>query len=571
MATSKFNVNTSKKSKEKRTLKPEDFISKELPKGLTPFQREQLQKGKKVFATLKRPFEARKDFFPHIIPKVDDLAKSSVRNDIIENLVRLKIRPNVKEASEFLNDFIKFLDTGKRQNSIISYLVKTGQAKTEAEALANLQRFRKRTIKRQGSLEYSRQVDLPFYDPDPARVLPSFVTTQAKRLTEIERFGQENEEINKLINKIRIEGGDADFARKAVDRIMNIINDNSPSVKVSQLLRTWQGFKLGLSAIPNASQGVLNSLLAADLRATFVGVSSIFKKYGKRLGLESGATLDSVIQETIKNVGSNNQFLSKFLKTVGFTVTERFNRIIAANAGADYGKRLFNVLLKNSTNKRARRFLGQMGIDVETALKRGNLDGDDILLIAKKFTNLTQFRSRPQDLPLFASSEAGKVFFQFKNFIYGQTRLVYRETVEELRSGDYSRAVRNTLLLATVFPLTGEIIKDVRSVVTGRKRDTKGLERYFEDIAQVGALGFFADALEAGRFGSGTELLVGPTIGEGGQIIDILGRPNRDKNISKFLLKRIPLLGQILGQRVYPSNIPKKSGIMPTGGNMFDL
>lgn len=539
--------------KQKRTVIPDE----PLPKGLTPFQRQSLGEGKKVFATLKKPFEQRSNYYPHQIPDVEQLAKGKVRKDIVENLVRQKISATPEEAKLFIDDYVNYIETGAKKDSLVKYMSNTGQATDEAEALMKLQRYRQRTIKRQGSLEYARDVDLPFYDPDPARVLPKHVSSTSQRLEQIKNFGQDDQEINKLINEIRKEGGDADTVRYSVDRILGKINDRPQVAKASQLLRTLQGFKLGLAAIPNASQGVLNSLLKGDLRAVGYGLGKAFTKSGRQFALKSGATLESTLQESMRESGSASKVLGKFLKATGFSATEKFNRTLAANAGKSYGQRLIKKVLKNPADKTVRGRLTELGINVDEALKRGFND-DDVLMVAKKFTDITQFRSRPQDLPLFASSPEGKVFFQFKNFIYGQTRLLHNVTIKELKAGNYGRAVRNVIILGSIFPLAGEAIADLRAVVTGRKRDTKGLKRYFENIAQVGAMGMLMDTLQAGKYQRGVGSLVGPTLDEAGQLINIAGGENKGKNLAKYATKRLPLIGQIIGNRAFPTKEAKK-------------
>ena len=537
--------------KERVTLKPGEVK----PKGITPLQFVKLSTGQKVPAVIKKPFEARKDFFPHIIPTVKELSSGRVRVDVIENIVRQGKKQNVQEARRFVDDFIDFLESGKRQDSLIKYMVDTGQAANGAEAFTNLQRFRSRTIKRQGSLEFARQADLPFYDPDPARVLPRYFEATSKRLAQIKDFGQNNEVINGLIKKIRDAGGDADTVRTAVDRILYISNAQTTSAKISMILRTIQGFKLGLAAIPNITQGVLNTLLAGDLHAVAVGIAGALNQQGRRFALRSGATLESTIRETLRQVGGEGSILGTFLKATGFSATEKLNRIIAANGGRSYGTRMLARLTRNPNDKRALEIFSEFGINVKAAVERGKLSDDEVLLFAKKFVDITQFRSRPQDLPLFASTPEGKVIFQFKNFIYGQTRLLNRVIVQEFRKGNYGRGVRNLIILSSIFPLTGEAIADIRSLVTGRERKETGLARYFDDIAQVGSLGILMETLRAGQFGKGTEFIVGPTIGDIGELINIAGKKDRLENLGKFLFRRIPVAGQVLKERVLK---PKK-------------
>ena len=533
-----------------------------LPTELTSLQRQKLNEGKAITGRFKVPFEPRANYYPHaqVMP---DLLEGGLKTDIAENIVRLKIKPDLVSANVFIDDYKEFIKSGKKTDSLIKYMVETGQSKNAAEALNNLQRFRQRTIKRQGSLEYSREVDLPFYDPDPSRALPGFVASTSKRLEQIKAFGQGNEVINKLILDIRNSGGDADLARTATDKILNMINESAtPGAKASRFLRTIQGFKLGLAAIPNSTQGVLNSLLYADLRGVAAGIKGLLTRSGREYAQRSGAALESVVREAGRETGA----LSKFLKLVGFSSTEQANRIVASNAGRSYGQRLFNTLIKSPDKVRPARILQELGIDVKKALQAGKLSEDDILMMGKKFSDITQFRSRPQDLPLFASTNTGKVFFQFKSFIYGQTRLLHKATIQEIANKNFGRATRNLLILSTIFPLIGEAIADIRSLITGRERKTKGLARYFEDIGQVGALGILSDTLQAGSYGRGTEFIAGPTFSDVGELINIAGGPNKGKNLGKFLTRKIPIVGSRLSQTFFP----KKKETIPTG-NLLKL
>lgn len=533
-----------------------------LPTELTSLQRQKLGEGKSITGRFKVPFEPRANYYPHaqIMP---DMLEKGLKADVAENIVRLKIKPDIKTAEIFIDDYKEFIKSGKKTDSLIKYMVETGQSKNAAEALNNLQRFRQRTIKRQGSLEYSREVDLPFYDPDPSRALPGFVASTSKRLEQIKEFGQGNEVINKLILDIRNSGGDADLARTATDKILNMINESAtPGAKASRFLRTIQGFKLGLAAIPNSTQGVLNSLLYADLRGVAAGIKGLLTRSGREYAQRSGAALESVVREAGRETGA----LSKFLKLVGFSSTEQANRIVASNAGRSYGQRLFNTLIKSPDKVRPARILQELGIDVKKALQAGKLSEDDILMMGKKFSDITQFRSRPQDLPLFASTNTGKVFFQFKSFIYGQTKLLHKATIQEIANKNFGRATRNLLILSTIFPLIGEAIADIRSLITGRERKTKGLTRYFENIGQVGALGILSDTLQAGTYGRGTEFIAGPTFSDVGELINIAGGPNKGKNLGKFLTRKIPIVGSRLSQTFFS----KKKETIPTG-NLLKL
>lgn len=516
------------------------------------------------------PFVRLANYFPQVIRSVKQLASGEIRKDVIANLVHLGIKPNEASAATFLDDYLAWVDHGGRRDSLIAYLIESGQAATRSKAIAMLDRTQKTTPLRHGSLEFAREVDLPFWDPDPGRVLPHWLAAGSERLESIRVFGQKGDKgdlVQGLIENIREAGGDANYVGKAVERILGKVNDLEKGRRFSAFVRTVQGFKLGLAAIPNATQGALNSLLYGDLQAVGAGFKGILSKEGRKFGMRSGASTDSVLNEMTREVGSEWHPLGMYLKAVGFTATERLNRTFAANAGANWAGRMARRLRLNPRDTFARQALEELGID-PAAVRGGQLTGDQILLAAKKFSDITQFRSRPQDLPLWASHPIGKIFFQFKTFVYGQARLVGRTTVEEMRRGHYGRAARNLLVLATVFPLSGEAIGALRRLITGRKRDPKDetlLLRWWDGMTQSGALGMLGDLFEAITYPAGLlKWGVGPSASQAYDIAEPALRipfakyPMKQAGVfGGAMLKQVPLAGQ-LRRRLLPSVFGEK-------------
>jgi hypothetical protein len=514
---------------------------------------EMLAGGRKV------PFVRLANYFPQVMRSVEQLSSGEIRADVVQNLVHLDAKRDIASARTFLDDYLAWVETGGRRDSLIEHLIQSNQAKTKSEAIALLNRTRKNQPLRHGSLEFAREIDLPFWDPDPARVLPHWVAAVSQRLESIRVFGQKGAKgdlVQGLVEYIREAGGDVQFVEKAVDRMLGKINDLEKGRRVSAFVRTVQGFKLGLASIPNSTQGALNSLLYGDLRAVGAGFKGMLTKSGREFGMRSGAAIDTVLNEMTRDIGSDWHPLGVFLKATGFTGSERLNRIFAANAGASWAGRMARRLRINPHDSFARQALEELGVDPGT-VKDGQLTGTQILRAAKKFSDITQFRARPQDLPFWASHPTGKIFFQFKSFVYGQARLVGRTTIEEARRGNYGRAARNFLILATVFPLAGEAIADLRSLLTGRERTAKGWKRYLEDIGQAGALGMLSDIFESAKYAGGLlKWIAGPTLSQIGEIGDAALRIPLAKdpwkaagNFGKVLIKQVPLVGQ-LRQRI---------------------
>lgn len=490
------------------------------------------------------PFTRQANYFPHIIRGTEALKSGPIRKDVIENVVRTGAAKNAADAAQLLDEYVAFVDGGGRQARLLQHLVDSGQAKDQAEAFAKLGRMRQQQhVNRNGNIEFAREVNLPFYDPDPRRVLPQHVAGASIRLAQVAELGQENQAVKRYVKQIADAGGNADWARAAVDKIIGFANKaDSKDAKVGRFLRSIQGFKLGLAAIPNSTQGVLNGMLGADLPSLARGLRAATRKHGWRFAIESGATIDPILHESVKDLAGSSRTLDIYLRATGFQATERWNRVLAANTGAAYAERMIEKAKRG--NKRAAAALEELGINAASAVRRGKLDPDEVLLAAKKFTDMTQFRSRPEDMPEFASSEWGKVFWQFKNFSYQATRLFYRSLVGELQAGNFGRAARNLLILSTIYPLTGAAVNAIRNLLKGREEEDEGLQLYLKSAAAAGALGIVYDSLQSAGRGKVLEFLAGPTVSDVAKLGQIAAADDdaedKAEKLGKFVIQRAP-------------------------------
>lgn len=488
--------------------------------------------------TGRRPFAQLDDYFPHILRNTEALSSGPVRRDVIDNLVRQGIKPNAKEAGAFVDDWVSYLQSGKRGDSVLRHLVDSGQAKDKAEALAKLQRFRS-NIQRHGSLEYARELNLPFYDPDPVRVLPYAAATGAKRLAQIAEFGQDHQRINQEILKISEHGGNPDFARKSIDRILGVVAEgDTAEARVSRFLRAAETMKLGLSALPNSLQAVLNGIVKADAPSVALGFWDALSKRGRGLAIESGAAIEPVLAEAHKELGGG-RMVDNYLKMTGFSQTEQFNRATAANIGVRWAKKNLEALIENPKDKQSRVRLEELGVDTDKAIVRGSLTQEERLMAAKKFSDITQFRSRPEDLPAFASTPLGRVAFQFKSFAYHQARFIAKETVGEIMAGNVGRGLRTMFVIATIFPAAGELVRLLRGAITGRTQEFEdGLSHYLGALGSAGTLGILQDAFNAAGNRRSLEFIAGPAAADAANIGNILGNSDLDATEKAAALKK---------------------------------
>lgn len=160
------------------------------------------------------------------------------------------------------------------------------------------------------------------------------------------------------------------------------------------------------------------------------------------------------------------------------------------------------------------RALEELGVPTDDVIARGFILPEERALASQKFVENTQFLGQPIDLPYFSSTPAGKVMFQFKTFAYQQARFVTRELKKDFAAKDFSRGFRNLLILGTVFPMTGEVLADVRSLITQEKRPTKFLDRYIADLFAAGTYGMFYDFYKSAESGRTAEFIAGATAGD---------------------------------------------------------
>lgn len=507
-------------------------------------------------------FKQRKDYFPHSGLVEEDMTKSTAAwKDAVKYQTEVtKAFDSEKEFKKAFEDYLTYVDTGgKKGKAFIANFVRNGstttkltpeevvylernlngelkskiqkevgtaidwkkinQAKIEAQDFSS--KFLQKKYPGKRFFEKAREMDHPFYDPNVVRATMDYSMKYAERYAQGITYGVENETIKKLraqiTDEVRRNIGRTAFEGKKntiyqlIDTALGQTKQLSGAEKVSALIRTLSAPKLVFSQIINLGQSVANPALVADMPTVFKGILKAFTKEGIMNGMRSGSALESTIAEITNRTGDSN-FASKLLKWTGFSATEKFNRIASANIGMLWVEKNFLKLMRGGLNPKYVSRLEELGIDVQRAMQAGHITEQEAFRAAKLFTDKTQFRARPIDLPLFAQSPMGKIFFQFKSFSYNQSKLVYNQTVKELISGNYGKGLRNLIILGTIFPMTGEVLSDIRSLASGTKKPTDALKRYIYDIGSAGGMGLAADLIESMYTGKLPSQILGPTL-----------------------------------------------------------
>jgi hypothetical protein len=429
--------------------------------------------------------------------------------------------------------------------------------------------FKAGRLKKVGQLDFAREFDFPFYDPDARRVIPRWITSNFKRLEEIKGFGtsetaklrgfsmtdaeRAQRAMSQFGQRVRKQSG-AKASKEFAD-LLNIITNavDQPFAQsredFSRILRTMNVPKLAFAQITNIGQN-FNTFLAAGAPSFLKGIALSFTKRGQRLGTQSGATLESALREVQTKAGVANRWSDLFLKYTGFNLVERFNRRAAANVGKEFAISLFDRLKKDRGNPKAiLTDLDLLGIDGNEALRRGFLTNEDILTAAKRMSDRTQFRAGPTDLPVAFQTPEGKILLQFKSFAFQQGKFLKDQLKKDIQNNNMKSVARTLLTLGIIFPMGGEVIADVKSLITGRERPTDALERYISNLMQAGGLGITSDLLESAREKRTLQAITGPTFGTLSRIADILANVDNltDSDI-KFLFNQFGVFRPIINR-----------------------
>jgi hypothetical protein len=507
--------------------------------------------------------ENKPNYFPHSTPSTKQLKNSQIKKEVVQHAVDANYYKNTDEATKALDSWIEYVENNTRGGDYFAQkMVENGYAKNLTEAKGKMLRFFNFSRQgRYGNLEKAREVDFPFYDPNPQRVWTRYIDNSERRLAEAKVLGPNLENVDRLLGGIvspetravarlliRSSRETAELSDAAVDKLLNLGRRIS-TLKLSPP-----------SAIKNLGQS-LNPLMDTNTPAFIKGVMRTFTPHGWGLSVESGAISPGEMKKFEEISGAENKFLKNYLKTIGFTPSERLNRRIAANVGFKYAQTMAKKVLRNN-NRFARQQLLKMEINPDDVIKNKGLTHNDYLRAARSEAERTQYLSRNIDLPIaFTKTELGKNMAQFKTFAYQQTHFLNKSITEEFKAGNPGRGIRNLFILALVFPLAGEVIADIRNAITGRKRESKGLQRYLENIAELGGLGIMSDVVSAMKYGV-AEYITGPTISTIGNNIESVYRGITNGKITpsqaRGFFRQIPAVGPILSNRIFPYS--KSSG-----------
>jgi len=312
------------------------------------------------------------------------------------------------------------------------------------------------------------------------------------------------------------------------------------------------GAKLGQAVIGNASQTNMTALITGynNVRK---GFQELLTQGGKDFGRMAGATIEQTMRDLNDALGVG-KFGGAVLKYTGFSHVEQFNRLLAANSGKMFAQDLASKLGAGATGKAAdtfKRHLRTMGIEpMELASRGWKLTKDEELKAARSVIERSQFKVRPQELPLYWNGPIGKLVTQFSSFGFKAAKAINDEVIKEAKQGNFAPLAR--FLLVT--PVVGEVFADVQTLAKGKDmkdRPEGMLGRLADNYASIGAIGMFYDAFRASGYGELGILrrMAGPTISDVAQIAAGIREPKR---LAKMATSNVPVVGPAASRYFFP-------------------
>lgn len=475
-------------------------------------------------AGITKPFQKRTDYVPHFLLSPDGVMKNpSMLTDTINYHVKNGTFGSYDEGFQVWESYREALrgnfgsvlpKPNSKTKAFYEWLVKNGQAADEDGAYDLFKRHRERVQSPKfNNLEFARDLNIPFYDVDPIRVLTRHYSGAAKRFGEIDAFGRTGDIANKLVQGIASELGEKEAQN--ITRKLNLITGvERPSDLLegaSKVIRNLEAAsKLGLAVVINATQSINTASVTGMLNTSRAFIEA-FSKEGKDFAFKSGSILNEFTQAMygVTEDSITGKMATEVLSKTGFSAMERNNRVIAAIAGKHFAEDMARKLIagegKTEAAVRAAKALRRMDIRPERVMANKGLMEEDLLQAARSTSTRTQFRARIQDSPEWAVHPVGKIVNQFKNFAENQWKFLREELVNEAKSGNFAPILRYAVLA----PIAGDAQKRIKAIITGKEKLDIGdswFQQYLDNAASVGAIGLLYDVIKSVQYQGGSWL-----------------------------------------------------------------
>lgn len=262
-------------------------------------------------------------------------------------------------------------------------------------------------------------------------------------------------------------------------------------------------------AITNTPQ-FNNALLPTSLPSFAAGMRDAMTKMGREEASRAGVIFYQGWLETLglgvtPGAGGQAGRIQNFGRMVvsdwyKLGPMERALRSVSGLTGGYHAEDMARQLLDDPTNQLVRQELRVLKLNPDTIIKNQGLNRMMKRRAMQALANRTQYLSQPIDLPILMSTEWGRTLMQYKTFMYQQTRFL----ANTVKGATPHQRARILMLLATVYPASGEMAQRLKGWISGRPATGVYFNRYIEAAAAAGAgawaMELYNDAVRYGKF-----------------------------------------------------------------------
>lgn len=522
--------------------------------------------------------------------------------------------PVVGYRQNYVPQIIKegVLDTDKGRAILINHLVKTGQVEDFTAAVDVTKSFirdrfhnifnkipKKTPVKIAGKVELSRRYDLPpeiYLGGDGKNLLEalSIYTHQVTlRVGRIKAFGVDNQRLEPIIKRLIKDGEDEQFIRNTINTLQG---DKPLSFRASPKFNNIVGISRAIESVLLLGYAGAAQMAQITFTNGLVGPANVIK--GIRNLIVNQSTREMVSSSAVVSDTMSKYILEQFgtatgvarkvsetaLRLYGVLGIDRLGRVVAGASGGEYlislSKQLAKEGIKNtSKSKLIQRQLRELDLSPQVMLRnikagKKPFTDSNLRVAMKRVSDITQFRSRPGDLPLWFQSDHARLVTQFKSFLFQSGSAINRIIIQEAKRGNF----KPLIIAGSISPFVGAGVQELRqsmkeiigeaageSQAEIRKkgkfrreqikrgkfltepRDWMGgssISRLWNDATYTLALGVIPDLVNDMLEGKGLRTAIGPNVSRLSRAINAIYKDlDRDdfKNVEKELKRLAPL------------------------------
>lgn len=460
------------------------------------------------------------------------------------------------------------------------------------EQARELQRRYSGKAVRFGNIENPRtsRLALNLREDDVAKVLPRYIEQEARRLAFAKEFGTGLERSEDLMNLAEDFGLNVDTITDATNALRGVAPKSPFGMK--GLAPYVMGFqvltKMGpTSTISNISQQA-NIVVREGVSNYIRGLVKLARDDGVRTGsieaVNAGmrASLAELIGKSTDTLPG--RAAGKWLDISGFNLAEQANRRVGYAGGVASAEQAVKRGISKAgpgaspkdVLKHVEPGMSVKEGDVLLYQKTGKLTPGGERRVGIQAAEATQFTTNVMDLPIAWRSPEMKIAFQFKNFIYQQSRFLMRDVMGPaatwMETGGARGSIGPLTRALAMYPATGATVAAMREIYAEKTASLTGVKRRFgrkidedhpiwqmvQDSLYVGSLGMAGDMLEQAKRGNLMEWAAGPTGADIGVILGGLEKLLQGKELdplagaTKFMPGRraVPLAPTEVARRI---------------------